>query len=69
MGLRSRIELHKLITKPPFTGNGFQIRASGINSRVNINSIDSPNAPDRSAPTVNVVKEYFSVIIALLFMF
>ena len=56
MVLRSRIELHELITKPPFTGNVFQIRAGGINSRVNIGSLDAPNAPNRSAPTVNVLK-------------
>ena len=69
MDLRSRMELNKLITKPTFTGNGFQICASGMKSRVNIISIDTPNAPNMRAHTVNVVKKDFSVIVSLLFVF
>ena len=48
--------------------NGFQIRAGGMKSRVNISSLDAPNAPNRRAPTVNVVKDNFSVLVSLLFM-
>ena len=68
-GLRSIIELHELITKPPFTGNGFQIRTGGTKSRVDIISLDAPNAPNIRAPTVNVANDDLSVLVYLLFMF
>ena len=69
MGLRSIMELHELILNLRSPENGFQIRARGIKSRVNISSLDAPNAPNRCAPTVNVVKEDFYVLIALPFIF
>ena len=62
------MELHELITKPPFAGNIFQIRAGGIKSRVNISSLDAQNAPNGRAPTLNVVKDNFYVLISLMFM-
>ena len=41
----------------------------GIKSRLNISSLDAPNASNRRAPTVNVAEEYLSLLIAFLFMF
>ena len=69
VGIRSRMELHKLITKPPFTRYGFQIRASGIKSRVNNRALDATNVLNIRAPTVHFVKEILYLLIALLFMF
>ena len=60
--MRSLLNVHS-------PGNVFQICASGINTRVNIIILDASNTPNRHAPTVSVVKKYFSVLIALLVMF
>ena len=69
VGLRSNMKLHELITKPPFTGKWISNTRWGIKSRVNISSLDAPNAPNRRAHTVNVIKEDLSVLIDLLFIF
>ena len=69
VGLRPRMELHNLITKSPFIRKVFQICAGGINLRVNIRSLYASNSPNILAPTLNVVKEDFSVLIDFMFMF
>ena len=69
MGLSTGMEVHELITNPPFTGKWILKSAGGINSRVKIGSLDAPNYPNICAPTVNFLKEDFSVLIALMFMF
>ena len=59
--LRSRMELHKLITKPPFAGKWIPNTRRWHKPKGRYQQLDAQNAPKRRAPTVNVVQDLFSL--------